>query len=247
MIQETRMIMGMPITLMVHDGALDTTHIEKVFTIFNDIDKKYSPYREESEVSKLNKIPKLQRHYSHELASILKLAEETKKISNGYFDVEHTGTFDPSGIVKGWAIQKAAEVVSLWTKDFYIEAGGDIQVSGVNEEGTAWRIGIRNPFERSEHVMTVSLQDAAIATSGTAIRGAHIYDPVNEQELTSIVSVSVISPRIVDADRMATAAFAMGEKGINFLENLAGYEAYFINKDGIAIQTSGWERYEVTA
>lgn len=246
MIQETRLIMGMPITLMAHDKALDTEQVEKIFTLFTDIDEKYSPYKQESEVSRLNKVSRLKRHYSHELARILKLAEETKQASKGYFDVEHNGVFDPSGIVKGWAIQKAADTLSLWTHDFYIEAGGDIQVAGTNEEGNPWRIGIRNPFERSEHVTAVKLTNQAIATSGTAIRGAHIYDPINDSKLTSIVSLSVIAPRIVDADRMATAAFAMGEKGIYFIENLPGYEAYMINEQGIATQTTGWEKYEET-
>lgn len=246
MIKETRMIMGMPVTLMVHDRALSDEQIKKVFAIFTDIDKKYSPYKESSEVSRLAKIPPLKRHYSHELAGILKLAEETKRSTKGYFDVEHNSVFDPSGIVKGWAIQKAADTLSRWTHDFYIEAGGDIQVSGTNEEGSPWHIGVRNPFERSEHVVTVRLEDAAIATSGTAIRGAHIYDPINNSKLTSVVSISVIAPRIVDADRMATAAFAMGERGIYFIENLPGYEAYMINEQEVATQTTGWEKYEET-
>jgi len=245
MISQTRLIMGMPITVMVHDGMLSPAQIERMFDLFTLVDKKYSPYRDDSEVSRLQKIPLLKRRYSPELASIMRLAEETKRATNGYFDVEYNGTFDPSGIVKGWAIQQAAQLLETMTDNFYVEAGGDIQVRGVSEHGEPWQIGIRNPFKRSENVAVVALNNAAIATSGTAIRGAHIYDPVNNQALSSIVSLSVIAPSIVDADRMATAAFAMSEKGIYFIEKLPGYEAFVIDANGISTQTTGWKDYEV--
>jgi thiamine biosynthesis lipoprotein len=83
-----------------------------------------------------------------------------------------------------------------------------------------------------------------IATSGTYRRGQHIYDPHNTgAPLAEIVSISVIGPNVYEADRFATAAFAMGGQGINFIENLKGFEGYMINKDGIAIQTGGFVRY----
>lgn len=244
MIKQTRLIMGMPIVLMVHDHALSSSQIERVFNFFRLVDEKYSPYRKESEVSKLQRTPLLKRRYSAELASIMRLAEKTKHETNGYFDVEHNGMFDPSGIVKGWAIQQAARLLETTTYNFYIEAGGDIQVKGVTEDNKPWHIGVRSPFKRSENVATVALNDMAIATSGTAIRGAHLYDPVKNSSLDSIVSLTVIAPLIVDADRMATAAFAMGEKGIYFLEKLLGYEAFMIDNRGISTQTSGWKDYE---
>ncbi len=241
--KHTRLIMGMPITLMAHDGALTTAQVEQVFTIFTDADEKYSPYKTTSEVSRLNRQPLFERRYSAELTQIMLLAEQTKQDSDGYFDVHHNGVFDPSGIVKGWAIQKAAAVLNGWTNNFYIEAGGDIQVSGLSQYGSAWRIGVRNPFNRTENVAVVTLENAAIATSGTAIRGAHIYDPIQGRALNEVVSLSVISSRILDADRMATAAFAMGEKGLDFLNRRRGYEAYMIYADGSAAMTAGWQAY----
>ncbi len=83
-----------------------------------------------------------------------------------------------------------------------------------------------------------------IATSGSYRRGQHIYNPHNANApLTEIVSISVIGPNVYEADRFATAAFAMGKQGINFIENLKGFEGYMINKDGIAVQTSDFVRY----
>ena len=128
-------------------------------------------------------------------------------------------------------------------RHFYVDAGGDIQVSG-NKEGRPWRVGIRNPFNRSEHVKVLALTNRGIATSGTAIRGQHIYDPYNPNTmLLEVVSITVIGPNIYEADRFATAAFAMGKKGIQFIEKLAGFEGYMIDAHARATFTSGFERY----
>src|SRR5581483_3133547 len=99
-------------------------------------------------------------------------------------------------------------------QNFYVEAGGDIQVKGRARPGQPWRIGIRNPFDRYQNIKVVELTDQAIATSGTAIRGQHIYNPHGATD-PAVVSLTVIGPTIYDADRFATAAFAMGRAGIN--------------------------------
>ena len=184
--------------------------------------------------------------YSPELRTILKLAESTKVQTDGFFDVWHNGVFDPSGIVKGWAIQEAAHIMASRSQNFYLEAGGDIQVQGHATAGTPWRIGVRNPFDRHSNASVVGLSHSAIATSGTAIRGQHIYNPHDDTStLDEIVSMSVIGHRIVDADRFATAAFAMGRAGVKFIESLPGFEGYMIDKNKIVTLTTGWQKYEV--
>jgi len=247
MIKETRQIMGMPIVLMTPDESLTNENIEEVFSFFRHVDETYSPFIESSIVSRINRGGVGEPEYTDELREILAIAKSTKRQTNGYFDVWYKGNFDPSGIVKGWAIAKAAQILGKYTDNFYIEAGGDIQVSGANDEGSPWRIGIRNPFDRHQNVKIITLKDSAIATSGTAIRGEHIYDPINNKELNEVASISVIAPNIIDADRMATAAFAMGAKGIHFIEQLDGYDAYAVMHDKTAITTTGWHNYEVTA
>lgn len=90
----------------------------------------------------------------------------------------------------------------------------------------------------------LALTQQGIATSGTAARGQHIYDPYHRSRpLTDIASITVIGPNIYEADRFATAAFAMGRKGIQFIERLTGFEGYMIDADGCATFTSGFERY----
>jgi thiamine biosynthesis lipoprotein len=247
MIEQTHIIMGMPITLKaVHDP---TTHkvFDKTFLFFERIDQLYSPFIASSDVSKINKHELLEADYSFELQEILNYGEKTKRDTNGYFDVWHDGVLDPSGIVKGWSIQKASELMAKVIDNFYIDAGGDIQAKGTNDKYQPWRIGIRNPFNRSENIAIVSLDNHAIATSGTATRGQHIYNPLSDNPITDIVSISVIAPNILDADRMATAAFAMGKQGIEFIEKLPGYEAYLVDSNKRAIMTTGWHAFEVDA
>jgi len=218
-----------------------------MFQFFQQVDECYSPFIENSDVSRINQGDLHEKEYSRELQEILALAQKTGSETKGYFDVWHNGTFDPSGIVKGWAIQKASDIFRKSTKDFYIEAGGDIQVSGRNDTQKPWRVGIRNPFNRNENVSVVELSNCAVATSGSAIRGQHIYDPVSSASLTDVVSMTVLAPRIIDADRMATAAFAMGKNGILFIEGLPGYEGYMIDSNRQATMTTGWYNFEVKA
>ena len=164
---------------------------------------------------------------------IFALAEQTRRESNGYFDIHHNGSMDPSGIVKGWAIYNAAEILrKRGYENFYVDAGGDIQASGKNTQGEKWRVGIRNPFNTDEIVKILSVTDCGVATSGTYVRGQHIYNPKNDgQDITDILSLTVIGPDVYEADRFATAAFAMGRAGIDFIESLQGFEGYMIDKD----------------
>lgn len=242
--KQTRLLMGMPITIEVVDPIVSSDDLEKVFAYFISVDETFSTYKATSEISKINRGELPTAEYSEDMKAILALSEQTKKDTYGYFDIEHDGLYDPSGIVKGWAIQNAADRLKAGGfRNFYIDAGGDISVAG-NKDGNRWRIGIRNPFNRSENVKVLALTDRGIATSGTAIRGQHVYDPYNpNMPLLDIVSITVIGPNIYEADRFATAAFAMGKRGIQFIEKLAGFEGYMIDAHARATFTSGFERY----
>ncbi len=236
--------MGMPITVEVVDTTITQEDIDGVFTYFSSIDDTFSTYKATSEISRINRDELSPVSYSEDTKPILALSEQTKKETHGYFDIRRNDGYDPSGIVKGWAIQNATDRLKAQRfSNFYIDAGGDVQVSG-HKDGALWRIGIRNPFNRNEHVKVLALTDRGIATSSTAIRGQHIYDPYNPNTpLQEIVSITIIGPNIYEADRFATAAFAMGKKGIQFIEKLAGFEGYMIDAQARATFTSGFERY----
>src|SRR4029078_5463526 len=98
--------------------------------------------------------------------------------------------------------------------NFYVDAGGDILSQGFNKENKKWRIGIKNPFDIREIVKVLKITNQGIATSGNYERGEHIYNPITGKIQNEIVSLTVIGPNVYEADRFATAAFAMGKKGI---------------------------------
>lgn len=238
--------MGMPITVEIGDDSATEQLFSMVFAYFKSIDDQFSPYKLTSEITRINNGLIQETDYSAEMKSIFNLCEETKLATSGYFDIRgRDGRLNPSGIVKGWSIFNAAQLLQQRNvQNFYIDAGGDIEAQGANNRGEFWKVGICNPFNQSQIVKIVYLKNQGIATSGTYIRGQHVYNPHNkEQQLTEIVSLTVIGPNVYEADRFATAAFAMGREGINFIEQLPGFEGYQIDKDGIATMTSHFDLY----
>lgn len=237
--------MGMPVVVEIVDASASEEILNTVFAYFAYIDDKFSTYKESSEISAINHREIALEDSSEDMQTIFALAEQTKHETNGFFDIARDGSYDPSGIVKGWAIYNAAEILrQKGFKNFYIDAGGDVQAAGKNSRGQDWRVGIRNPFDLSEIVKVLSISDCGVATSGTYIRGQHIYNPKqNAQLVADIVSLTVIGPDVYEADRFATAAFAMGRDGIRFIARLEGFEGYMIDLNAQATFTVGFERY----
>lgn len=233
----------MPITIEIIEPATDSA-ITELFDYFEKVDERYSTYKPDSEISQIN-AGLAKDKWSTEMRSVLDLCDETSRQTNGYFDIRRNGKLDPSGLVKGWAIHNAAQsLVSKGVHDFYIEAGGDIQANGTNSEGGPWVVGIRNPFDIDQIIKVVRLSDMGIATSGTYIRGQHIYNPVEDEPTDNPVkSLTVLGPNVYEADRYATAAFAMGVDGIGFIEATPGLEGYMVDADALATYTPGFERY----
>ena len=244
--KQTRTLMGMPITVEIVDPQANEKTFEEVYGYFAHVDEKFSTYKPTSEITAINEGALALENASEEMQLVFAMCGETKRETAGYFDIKTPrGAYDPSGLVKGWSIWNAAQLLEKnGFENFYIDAGGDIQPHGHNADGEPWAVGIKNPFNQSENVKVVYVSDEGVATSGTYIRGKHIYNPQNgNQPADEIVSLTVIGPNINDADRFATAAFAMGAAGINFIEQLSGYEGYMIDKNKIATMTSGFEKY----
>jgi thiamine biosynthesis lipoprotein len=244
-VKKARILMGMPVTVEVVDAEATEEVLDTVFSYFEYVDEKFSTYKDNSEISQINRHAITPEQSSDDMRTVFALAEQTRQETNGYFDILHDGMYDPSGIVKGWAIYHAAEILrQKGFKNFYVDAGGDIEAVGKNCLNQNWRVGIRNPFNPSEMVKVLSVTNCGVATSGTYVRGQHIYNPRDDvQPIADIVSLTVIGPNISDADRFATAAFAMGREGILFIESLEGYEGYMIDQHGQATLTCGFARY----
>ncbi len=242
--KKQKIIMGMLAVVNIVDKGATDEDINEVFSYFHYIDNKFSTYKENSEVSQINRRELKKSQYSSEMKKILFLSEKTKKETNGYFDIHINGILDPSGIVKGYAIFEVAKILkNKGFQNFYVEIAGDIQVFGKNEKKENWKIGIQNPFNLKEIIKIVSLNDKGVATSGTYIRGSHIINPKEKKTANEIAGITVIGPNVYEADRFATAAFAMGKKGIEFIEGLKGFEGYLIQNDKKAVYTSGFENY----
>jgi FAD:protein FMN transferase len=246
--RETRLIMGMPVSVEIV-GGVPAALMEDVFAYFTAVDKRFSLYKPQSEISAFNQGKICDDDLSADMQEVLSLAEKTKSQTQGFFEIRRPdGVLDPSGIVKGWAIRNAAQIIrNAGVENFCVDAGGDIQTGGKNADGQDWRIGIRNPFNDQEIIKAVSPGERGIATSGSYVRGAHIYNPVEPgRQIDDIVSLTLIGPDVLEADRFATAAFAMGADGIYFIEELQGFEGYVVSAQGIATQTTGFGAFVIT-
>jgi FAD:protein FMN transferase len=240
------MIMGMPITLVVLGDHVRQRDLDLVFGEFTAVDAQFSPFKPDSEISRFNRGEVPEKALSTRVQEIFALCERTKQETAGYFDIARPdGTIDPCGMVKGWAINNAArQLAAMGFANFCVQAGGDIQCHGRNEDGGEWKVGIRNPFTPDEIVKVLIPKGHGVATSGNYIRGDHIYNPhTGKYGSDNVVSVTVVGPDVLEADRYATAAFAMGRDGICFIERVPGLEGYEIDASGTARMTSGLGKF----
>lgn len=245
MIRRSWIQMGMAITVCIQDETSDEDDVAAVASWFEEVNQRFSTYLETSEISRLNTGAIDRSEASGQLQEVLQLCEQAKAETGGYFDAVRNGSIDPSGLVKGWAIERAsALLIARGRRNHFVDAGGDVQAFGRNREGKPWRVGIRNPFKRDEVVKVLAISGRGVATSGTAARGQHIYNPLRNDSLsTDVVSLTVIGPSIFEADRLATAAFAMGRAGLSFITARPGLEGYAITAGGMAEHTSGFNQY----
>jgi thiamine biosynthesis lipoprotein len=239
-------IMGMPIKVMV-GGPRSGEHIRDVFALLRAVDKRFSTYKASSEISAINRGELAPDDYSVPMKEVFELSEKAKSATAGYFNIRRPdGLIDPSGLVKGWAIEKASQLLDeRGIKNYFLDVGGDIMTRG-GRSGRPWWIGVRHPLNRDQNVKRLALSGLGIATSGTAERGEHIYDPLTGRAPVGMQSVTVIGPSIMVADVYATTLFAMGvERGLEFIERQAGYEAFIITNDWNGLLTQGFDRYSV--
>jgi thiamine biosynthesis lipoprotein len=228
-------IMGMPIVVETRDDV-EPDVLEPVFDWFRWVDTTFSTYKDDSEVSRIARGELAVEDASPEVASILDRCEQLKTETNGYFDAYASGSLDPSGLVKGWSVDRAAVIAdSLGLEAYAIYAGGDIRVRGGD-----WKIGIQHPTEPQAYVQILEVDDGAVATSGAYLRGGHIVDPhTGTAPDDGILSVTITGPDLATADAYATAAFAMGSRvAHHWVARLrGGYAGMVVLSDGRMLST----------
>jgi FAD:protein FMN transferase len=238
--QRVEQIMGMPIVLDVRDPDTNGATIESVFSSLRDVDARFSTYRADSAISRLNR-GELQLEDAHpDVQEVLARCDELRQLTRGYFDAGYDGSgqIDPSGLVKGWAVDRGAALLdAAGMRNYALNAGGDIRLRGGALPDEHWSIGIEHPLLAQEIAAVLQVSDTSVATSGTYIRGEHVLDPHSRQPPRGVLSVTIVGPVLATADAYATAAFAMGEAGVGWTRRLDGYEAMTILSDRRVLST----------
>src|SRR5271169_1213436 len=212
------------------------------------VDATFSPYREDSDVSRFGRGSLALADCAPELAEVLAACADVSGRSGGYFTTRPGGRFDPSGYVKGWAIERAAAMLTAaGSAEHSVNGGGDIQCVGDRGPGQPWRVGITDPLRPGSIALVVTGQDFAVATSGVAERGGHIVNPHTGRPAAGLASLTVVGARLAATDAYATAAFAMGAAARDWVESLDGYEAFAVTPGGQLWQTSGFRAYLASA
>lgn len=214
--------------------------VEEVVAWLHDVDQVFSTYKADSIVSQLRVGAIKLDDVDAGVADVVSRCSDMKRITEGTFDPWAVpGGFDPSGIVKGWAIDRAAAILENYGfRNFMINAGGDIVVRGNMDSNTPWRIGIQHPEVAGGVYGTVELSDSAIATSARYERGEHVVSP-NGNPINAI-SATVVGPDAATADALATALLISGVAGLKWLETLTGYSGQVVVGKTVTSQGSAF-------
>jgi len=214
----------------VAEGALDAA-----MAWFHDVDRRFSPYRDDSEVTRVGTGDLAFEDASPDVRTVFTLADTVRDRTDGFFDpraFRPDGRRDPTGVTKGWAVDEALAMLRLaGATNVQVTAGGDLVAAGHPEPGRRWRIGIRHPAAIDQVAAVLGVSGLAVATSGLYERGGHIWDPHTGEVPTAMRSMTVVGPTLALADGFATAAFAMGEAGVAWVARQPGFGALGITAD----------------
>ena len=248
-----RPIWGTVIRIEIRDPIADSA-LEEVWAWFDRVDDLVSTWRADSEISRLARGELDLADASPELPEILALCERLKVTSRGGFDIGFAASvdapdwpgrcaIDPTGLVKGWAVDHAGAMLrACGASHFSVNAGGDVLVAAPADTAP-WRIGIQHPWERDKTAQVVELTTGAVATSGDYERGEHVIDPRTGRAAAGLASVTVIASDLATADGDATAALALGRDGMAWLATLPAVVAMGITDDRRVIKTAGFDAY----
>jgi thiamine biosynthesis lipoprotein len=235
-------VMGMPISLALRgrhteDDAARAAWAETLM-VLRDVDRVFSTYRPDSFVSRLGRCELGLEDCPPEVVEVVELGAAAERESGGTFSIrlpgpDGTRVLDPSGVVKGWAVERAAGPLrALPGTDFCLSAGGDMTCRTLDPASPPWRIGIEDPADPTRVLAVVPVFTGAVATSGTAHRGEHLVDARTGRAPTGVASVTVVAASLTWADIDATAAYAHGANAARWLETRPGRTGLVVWPDG---------------
>ncbi len=243
--------MGLPVSVVVR-GPLARSHqverrVAALYAELRQVDRRFSTYRPTSEVSLMRSGALPRALAGAQLDEVLRLCRQARALTGGHFDAElpqpdGSRALDPSGLVKGWAVERASAVLGdLAGTDWLVNAGGDLLGSAVH--GPAWRIAVEDPRDRTRVLQVLPLRRGAVATSGTAARGHHLIAPrTGLPAPDTLLSATVVGPSLTWADVLATGAFVEGPAALSRVRALPGYELLLVHADGAISCTEGLAR-----
>ncbi|MFJ9009302.1 FAD:protein FMN transferase [Streptomyces canus] len=237
MLHRVEHVMGFPVSLRIDDEDVPESAADAVFAWLREVDARFSPFKEDSEVSRYDRGELSADGLSADLREILGLCEHYRVATGGAFDVRLPGRrLDPCAVVKGWSVQRAAELLTAaGATRFVLNAGGDVVAAG-----GPWRVGVRHPEHADKLCTVLSLDGGAVATSARYERGDHIIDGRTGRAATGLLSLTVVAPTLTEADSVATAAFAMGPDGVDWAASLDGCEVFAVDAERRVLRTPGF-------
>lgn len=244
-------IMGTAISIDLRDPEVDGDVVETAFDWLREVDARFSPFQAESEISRLGRGELILDECHADVAGVLSLCEDLRRETDGVFNAWNCradGRLDPSGVVKGWAVERAAGMLDeAGASNFCINAGGDIVARGKPAPERHWRIGIRHPRDASALAAVMYVTDLAVATSGNYERGDHIIDGRTGMGNGELLSMTVAGPSLTLADAYATVGFAMGRAGVAWVAGRQGYAPYAVTSEGRVLYTDPFGALLATA
>ena len=235
--------MGMPILIDLRDHDASAEVLDAAFEEFRAVDARFSTYRDDSEITRINRGELAITDAHADVREILTQCEALRVETRGFFDVRAASPeiIDPSGLVKGWSVDRVAAILhDAGMRDYAVSAGGDVVTHGRGLPEDCWRVGIQHPQIADKVAKVVIAGDLAIATSGPYAREDHVLDPRTRRAPEGVLSVTITGPVLATADAYATAAFAMGTSGPAWTARLEGYDAMTILADGRVLSTPGF-------
>lgn len=233
-------VMGTVVSFDLRD-PVPADALAEAIRVLHHADATFSPYKSDSEIARLGRGEIRVADCHPHVEEVLQLCEDATQRTDRYFTAFPYGDLDPTGLVKGWAIQRASEVLAdAGSGRHSVNGGGDIQLFGDPDQSPPWRIGIADPADRGKLLAVALCRDGALATSGSSERGHHIVNPVSGQVANHFTSVSITAPSLIDADVFATAAFARGAGAVEWIEQVAAVEGLFVTANGEIQVTSGF-------
>ncbi|MFP3467237.1 FAD:protein FMN transferase [Leifsonia sp. SIMBA_070] len=211
-------VMGIPMSLDVRDDRDARPAAERAFAVLREADRRFSAYRPDSEVSRANAAGGADLPHSDDFREAVAIGDAASRASGGAFRIRRAdGSWDLDGVVKGWAAARAARELDIdGFRDYCLNAGGDVVVSGSPGEGRPWSVGIRSPHDPAAMLAVLAVTDCAVATSGAYERGPHIEDGRDRSTPSELLSATVIADDLTTADVLATAVFALGRDGVRW-------------------------------